>query len=76
MPFPLIETVPTGEPPVEIGVSASPSASVSFATTLIATGVSSFVETESLTAVGGSLTGVTVTLTVPVSVKPTLSWTV
>jgi hypothetical protein len=40
VPLPLIETPPSGEPPVEIGVSVSPSTSVSLATTLKAAGVS------------------------------------
>ena len=44
--------------------SASPSTSVSFATTLIATGVSSGVVAESLTATGGSLTAAIVIVTV------------
>ena len=74
---PKIATVPS-----ESGTSAltmvkgSPSTSMSFAKTSILTSVSKLVDATSSLTIGASFTGVTVTLTVALSVSPLLSCTV
>ena len=73
LPLPSRATVPLVAPWTEAKVSASPSGSESLARrdeARMVTGVSSAVDTLSETAVGASLTGVTVTVTVAVAVPP------
>jgi hypothetical protein len=60
----------------DVTVSGSPSGSASFASTPTVAGVSSAVVSESGTATGASLTGVTVTVTCPMAVPPWPSPTV
>ena len=67
---PLTATVPCEAAVVPVTDSASPSTSVSFANTLIVTGVSSAVVAESLLATGASLTPTTVMSTVAVADPP------
>ena len=72
MPSALITTVPWVLAPVATPVTLrmSPSGSVSLASTVTVTGVSSAVVLVSFTATGGSFTGVTVMFTVAVDVPP------
>jgi len=74
----LILVVPLAEGTVTVTeLLFNPSTSVSFPSTLITTGLSSLVEVRSLLAIGASLTGVTVMLTVATfEVAPPLSLTV
>ena len=70
VPSPLITTVPLAGWVTDWMVSAFPSTSVSLPSTGTVTGVSSAVVSVSSTATGLSLTGVTVMVTVAVSVPP------
>ncbi len=63
-------TVPWVPLVLPVTVSVSPSGSVSLASTLAMPEVFSLVASVSSTAFGASLTGVTVTVTVAVSVPP------
>ena len=67
VPSPLFATVPCSPCVTALTASVSPSTSVSFVRTLTVAGVSSSVVAESSRAAGGSLTAVTVTLTVAVA---------
>ncbi len=70
MPFALITTLPWNGVPVAVIERAWPSGSLSLARALIVTGTSSVVVALSVTATGGSFTGVIVTVTVAVDVRP------
>ena len=66
----MITTEPLAGAVVALTLKVSPSRSLSLPKTAMVTGVSSLVVTLSSTAVGSSLTGVTVTVTVAVALPP------